>query len=96
MKEIRNYKNIRRKPYVYGFTVNGFLIFIGIAVCALFAFATGFTINKIIIVAVVISLDYIVCKLIISNPTMLDRLFNEKFPKEITDLTRNKNKKNGK
>lgn len=90
MKEIRNYKNIRRKPQIWGFTPTGFYIFVGIAALSLFSFAVSFSLVHLIIVVAINVLSLIVTKLFISNEHMMKRLLNEKFPTEISDLTRSK------
>ena len=90
MKEIRNYKNIRRKPEIYGFTPNGFYTFVAVAILSLAIFFGGFTLFKLIIVAIINGISIVFTKLIMSNDNLLKRLFNEKFPKEISSLTKSK------
>lgn len=89
MKEIRNYKNIRRKPYIWGFSYSNFLIFCGVSLLFSFILFTGFSFLKLGIVVGLIFLAYVVLKIVLSD-NVLDRMFSEKFPKQINDLTRKK------
>ncbi|UTG66818.1 hypothetical protein J2O02_18300 (plasmid) [Elizabethkingia anophelis] len=89
MKEIRNYKNIRRKPYIWGFSYNNFLIFSAVSLLSTFILFSGITIVKCIVVATIILIAYILLKIVFSD-NILDKLFNEKFPKQINDLTKKK------
>lgn len=94
MKEIRNYKNIRRKPQIHGFSPNAFYLFIGIAGISLMTLTTGFSWVKIICILIINALNLVFTKLIMSNNHLMKKLFNEKFPKEISSLTRDRAKKN--
>lgn len=93
MKEIRNYKNIRRKPEIHGFTPNAFYLFLAIAGVSLLTLTTGFSWIKIICILVVNGLSLVFTKLVISNESLMNKLFNEKFPTEISSLTRKNTKK---
>ena len=89
MKEIRNYKNIRRKPEIYGFTPNGFYTFVAIAILSLAIFFGGFTLFKLIIVAIINGISIVFTKLIMSNDNLLKRLFNENWKNVIIELSNN-------
>lgn len=93
MKEIRNYKNIRRKPQIHGFTPNAFYLFIAIAGLSLMVLITGFSWIKIVCILIINSLSLIFTKLIMSNDQLLKKFLNDKFPTEISSLTRNKKNK---
>lgn len=93
MKEIRNYKNIRRKPTIYGFTPNAFYIFTGLTLLSLLTLSSGFSFRKLIGVLVFIVIVYILTKLVLSNDKLLKKLLDEKFPLEISHLTRRNNRK---
>jgi len=93
MKEIRNYKNIRRKPQIHGFSPNAFYLFIGIAGICLMTLTTGFSWVKIICILIINALNLVFTKLVMSNDLIMKKLFNEKFPKEISPLTRDRSKK---
>lgn len=93
MKEIRNYKNIRRKPQIHGFSPNAFYLFIGIAGMSLMTLTMGFTWVKIICILIINALSLVFTKLVMSNDHIMKKLFNEKFPKEISPLTRDRSKK---
>lgn len=93
MKEIRNYKNIRRKPQIHGFSPNAFYLFIGIAGISLMTLTTGFSWVNIICILIINALNLVFTKLVMSNNHLMKKLFNEKFPKEISSLTKNRLKK---
>lgn len=93
MKEIRNYKNIRRKPQIHGFSPNAFYLFVGIAGVSLMTLTTGFSWIKIIIILIINALSLVFTKLIVSNDQLMKKLFNEKFPKELSSLTKYKSQK---
>lgn len=92
MKEIRNYKNLRSQPYIYGFSPTGFYVFVGIGLLTLFSFTTGFSIIKIIIVAGINLISFIYTKYFMNDNALTKYLLNDKFPKEISDLTKKKSK----
>ena len=94
MKEIRNYKNIRRKPQIHGFSPNAFYLFIGVAGISLMTLTTGFSWVKIICILIINALNLVFTKLVMSNDHLMKTIFNEKFPKEISALTRDRSKKN--
>lgn len=93
MKEIRNYKNIRRKPQIHGFSPNAFYFFIAIACISLLTLTTGFSLIKIVCILIINGLNLIFTKLVMSNDHLMKKVFNEKFPKEISALTRQISKK---
>lgn len=94
MKEIRNYKNIRRKPEIHGFSPNAFYLFVVIAGVSLLTLTAGFSWVKIICILIINSLSLVFTKLVVSNEQLMKKIFNEKFPKEISSLTRKISKKN--
>lgn len=93
MKEIRNYKNIRRKPEIHGFSPNAFYLFVVIVGVSLLTLTAGFSWVKIICILIINSLSLVFTKLVVSNEQLMKKIFNEKFPKEISSLTRKISKK---
>jgi len=93
MKEIRNYKNIRRKPEIHGFSPNAFYLFLAIAGVSLLTLTTGFSWMKIIFILIINGLSLVFTKLVMSNDRLMKKLLNEKFPTEISSLTRKNTKK---
>lgn len=93
MKEIRNYKNIRRKPQIHGFSPNAFYLFVAIGCFSLLTLTSGFSWIKIICILIINGLSLVFTKLVMSNDHLMKKLFNEKFPKEISSLTRDRSKK---
>lgn len=89
MKEIRNYKNIRRKPELFGFSPNAFYLFVGVLAVSLMTLTTGFSWLKILIIICINVINLIFTKLIVSNDHLMRKVFNEKFPSQISALTRN-------
>ncbi|MRM84277.1 hypothetical protein [Riemerella anatipestifer] len=90
MKTIRNYKHIRRKPDIYGFSPNGFYLFSALAIMSLLTLSGGFSFKKLIIILLFNSINLVVTKLIISNDKILRKILDEKFPTEISHLNRRK------
>ena len=88
MKEIKNYKHIRRKPMLFGFSLTSFMIFAFISLGGLFTFVDGFSSTKLIIVAIVIVLAFIVCRYFLGENSLLNKFLHQKFPNEINDLTK--------
>lgn len=93
MKEIRNYKNIRRKPQIQGFSPNAFYLFITILGISLMILTTGFSWVKVICILIINAISLVFTKLVMSNDNLLKKFLNEKFPKEISPMTRNNFKK---
>ena len=87
--KIRNYKNIRMQPLIFGFTFQSAIIFVIIALFSLFSFATGFTLNKVIVIGIINLISFLVCKYILGEVNVFDNLFNQKFPNELNDFTKN-------
>ena len=92
MKEIRNYKNIRRKPELFGFSPNAFYLFVAIAGISLLTLTTGFSWTKLIVILIFNGISLVFTKVVVSNDKLMKKIFNEKFPTEISALTRNKKK----
>ncbi len=85
MREIKNFKGYRKKPLIYGMNTLGFFIFIAIALVALLSFLTGFNLQKVIIVGVVIGLSYLVAVALSSNDQIIHFLFDDKLPAKNSD-----------
>lgn len=88
MREIRNYKNIRRKPEIHGFSPSGFYIFTGGLLLSLLTLSGGITFSKLINVFIFNAISLVITKLVLSNDRLIKKVLNEKFPKEISHLTR--------
>lgn len=88
MKEIRNYKNIRRKPQIHGFSPIAFYIFTAGLLLSLLTLSGGFTFAKLVGILIFNAISYIITRLVISNDILMKKLLDEKFPKEISHLTR--------
>ena len=86
MKEINNYKNIRRKPYVYGFSTTNAIVFFIISIILVLTTVFGFTFKKLMIISIIGSINYLVCKGL-SNGAILKKLFDKPLPKEISNLS---------
>ena len=93
MKELQTHKSIRKKVEVWGFAPIPFLIFVGVAVFSTLGFMAEFSWNTFIICLIINGVSFIINKVILSNESFLKNVLNEKFPNEITDLTKNKDGK---
>jgi len=78
---MKNYRHIRKKPYIYGFSITGFFVFLTISVGLLISFTLGITLIKFIIIAFVIALSYILCRYVLSDEKLLSKAFDKKLPK---------------
>ncbi len=88
MKEIRNYKNIRRKPKIFGFTPMSFIIFCMVALLSLSLFLVGFSWVKLLIVIFINFISLIVNRIVMGEDNPVSSMFDEKFPEEISSLTK--------
>ncbi len=79
---MRNYKKIRQEPYIYGFTMVGFMVFTITSIACLLSLIFGFTGLKCIIVLILVGIDYLACKYLISSPKIQSYLFDNKLPKK--------------
>lgn len=93
MRKVKVYKHIRKKPQIWGFTPNAFYIFSGGSLLSCSILLFGFSFKKIIIVGILIFIILIVTKVFMSNSNFIRKFSDEKFPKEISPLTKNKNGK---
>ncbi len=85
MKEIKNYKNIRKKAYLYGFDKIPFFVFVASFVVALLTFLGGFSLMKVIFVCTFIGVSYLLCRNIFSNEKLLNSFLDNKLPKKYSD-----------
>lgn len=85
MREIKNYKGYRKKPLIYGMNTLGFFVFIAISLVSLLSFLGGFTLPKVIMVAVVIGLSYLIAVALSSNDQIIHFLFDDKLPTKNSD-----------
>jgi hypothetical protein len=82
---MKNFKNMRQQPYIYGFSVKGFFFFsIGLIV-SLMIFITGFAFTKFILSGLFIIIFYIIGKFLLSNSALLNKLLDNKLPKKYSD-----------
>lgn len=82
---MKNYKNIRQQPYIYGFSVKGFFVFAIGSIISLLLFITGFSFTKFIFSGVLIIVFYIVGKLFLSNSELVNKFMDNKLPKKYSD-----------
>ncbi len=90
MKELNNYKKIRVKPYLYGFTFKSITSAIGITILATFIMFANMEINKVklLIWVLIIVVNIVINRYILGEVNYLEKIFQNKFPKELTDLTK--------
>lgn len=94
MKEIRNYKHIRKKPYIFGFTFTGATVFSLVGLFSiLIILSVAMNLYGVIITFVWLFTLFIICRFFIGEKDWLAGLKNEKFPNEINDFTRKTKKK---
>lgn len=86
MREVNNYKNIRRKPYIYGFSTTNAIVFFIISIVLVLTIVFGFSFTKLLVILIIESINYLVCKGL-SNGTLLNKLFDKPQPKEISNLS---------
>lgn len=82
---MKNYKNIRRKPYIYGFTITGFFTFAIGGICLILSFMNGFTFNKLVIVLILLFILFLISKYILSNPAFISKILDNKLPKKYSE-----------
>lgn len=85
MREIKNFKGYRKKPLIYGMNTLGFFIFIAISLVSLLSFLGGFSLTKIIVVAIVIGISYLIAVALSSNDKIIHFLFDDKLPTKHSD-----------
>lgn len=79
---MKNYKNIRSEPYLYGFTISAFFAFVIGSILCLMSFIGGFSLVKFIVVMVLLLVLYAFCKYVLSNKNLINRLMDNKLPKK--------------
>lgn len=79
---MKNYRHIRKNPYIYGFSITGFFVFLIISVLLLISFTLGITLTKFIIILFLIGLTYGICKYVVSDEKLLSKAFDLKLPKK--------------
>lgn len=94
MKELKTHKNIRREVEIWGFKPLPFMIFLAVILFSGFGFLADASLNNAIYLLVANVISFVVTKIIMSNDSLTKSVRDEKFPKEITDLTKNGNAKN--
>lgn len=88
MKEVRNFKNIRRKPELWGFSYMNFIAFAGVALLSSVLLFNGITVKKVILYACILLVDFVVFRYLVGENSITNRMLNEKFPKELNDFTK--------
>lgn len=79
---MKNYKKIRQKPYIYGLTLLGLIVFIAIiAVCAI-TLIFRFSVLNGIVILIVIGISFLFCKHILSDKKFESMIFDNKLPKK--------------
>jgi hypothetical protein len=79
---LKNYKNIRQKPYIYGFSVKGFFFAVGGSILSLLVLITGFNLVKIIIAGLGVLISYLVGRILLTDSEFLNKLIDNKLPKK--------------
>jgi len=92
MKKIKNYRSIRTQPLIFGFSFQSAIIFAIVVLFTMSLFITGFTTYKTILACVIIFIAFIVCKYILGEENVFERLFDQKFPNELNDFTNERRK----
>lgn len=82
---MKNYKHIRKEPFLYGFTVKAFFAFVIGLIVGLMSFISGFSFTKLIVFLFFVLILYAVCKFILSNETLINRFLDNKLPKKYSD-----------
>lgn len=90
MRQINNYKKIRVKPYLYGFTFKSLNYVIGITiVLTLLLFGNMEMSSTRIGLWVILQLiNILVNRYILGDANILEKLGQKKLPDELTDLTK--------
>ncbi len=78
---MRNYKKIRQKPYIYGFSLVGFFAFLAITVLLMLILLSGFSLIKYLIVFILIGLNYLFCRHVLSSEKVQQKIFDKNLPK---------------
>jgi len=81
----KNLKGYRQKPTIYGLNTIGFIISATITVLSLLSFLNGISFQKVIVVAAIIGITYLISLLLSTNESINEWLFDEKLPKEFSD-----------
>lgn len=79
---MKNYKKIRQEPYIYGFTILGFISFTIMTVLCLLILLIGFSFLNMIICFILIGISYLICRHVLSNDKVNSYLFDNKLPKK--------------
>ena len=79
---MRNYKKIRQQPYIYGFTLIAFLLFIIIGVGAILTLLMGFSLLKCIVIVILIGINFLFCRHVLSSDKVQEMIFDKKLPKK--------------
>jgi phosphotransferase system glucose/maltose/N-acetylglucosamine-specific IIC component len=82
---MKNYRNIRQEPYLFGFNVKAFFFFVLGSIMALMSFMAGFSFAKMLIVSVLILLLYGFCKYVLSNDKFISKIMDNKLPKQFSE-----------
>lgn len=79
---MKNYKKIRQEPYMYGFTMVGFIAFSITTILSLLTLLMGFSFVRCVISLILIGVSYLVCKYLLSSDKVTAFLFDNKLPKK--------------
>jgi hypothetical protein len=79
---MKNYRKIRQEPYIYGFTMFGFIVFSATSVLCILSLLTGFTGVKCMVIMILIGLSFLICKNVLSNKDLIAKYFDNKLPKK--------------
>jgi hypothetical protein len=82
---MKNYKNIRQEPFLFGFNVKPFFVFILGSILGLMSFISGFSFIKLMITVIYILILYAICKYVLSNQKLINKIMDNKLPKEYSE-----------
>ena len=74
---MKNYKNIRQKPYIYGFTVVGFFTFAIGGIMGFLSLLGGFSFFKLVGIGIYTGVLFLVSKYVISNKELINKFFDK-------------------
>jgi hypothetical protein len=94
MKELKTHKDMRGSVSVHGFKPIAFAVFLVVGVFSIIALFGDFSYKSVLVTIGINTVSFIITKIVISNEAFSKGKLNEKFPKEITDLTKTKEMQN--
>ncbi|MFK7102224.1 hypothetical protein V3471_14740 [Flavobacterium oreochromis] len=81
---MKNYKKIRQKPYIYGFSVLGFFIFAIGGIIGIASMMAGFSFVKLIVCLFILLTSFSIGK-VVSNEELMNKFLDNKLPNKYSD-----------